>query len=487
MSKPVLTIRADGSSSMGTGHIMRMIAIGHAWQDRGGDVRLIGTVGPLKGRLASEGFTFIEMDTPYPNPTDIETTTSLVAPKDWLVIDGYHFATPYLDTARQAGCRTLVVDDLRDRGRYQADILLNQNDEAPDFRYNINDDALLLEGTRYALLRREFLNAREDKETPQKATGILVTFGGADPVNMTATGIEAIGLLNDPSLHLKVVVGSANPHMEEIKARLDALPCTSELLTNVTNMPELMQWADIALTAGGSTCWELCYFGLPMVTIKIADNQHTVLEKLTQVGAATCLESVSEPKDIAEPLRELISDMQKRTAMSAAGRRLIDGRGALRVVDAMMNRDISLRNATGDDCMYLYDLRNHPIVRQRSFSSNPIDPDGHRKWYASKMKDSNCHIFIAEDGNSDPVGQFRFDIEGDQAYVSISTDPEMTGRGIGTVMTDLACQWLRQEHPGVRAVALVRKDNPGSAAMFRKVGFRPVKTDNTDFHRFELI
>ena len=68
----VLTIRADSSSTMGTGHVMRMIALGQAWQDRGGSVHFIGDVGLLMDRLLHEDFTHTPILFAHPNPEDAQ-------------------------------------------------------------------------------------------------------------------------------------------------------------------------------------------------------------------------------------------------------------------------------------------------------------------------------------------------------------------------------------------------------------------------------
>src|ERR1700719_625946 len=114
-----LFIRADASSSMGTGHLMRCLALGQAWRDGGGKVVFTTacTNPALLHRLGAEGF-------------DLRGPEALGhAPhRDaWLVLDGYHFEGQCQRRSRQKGWRILTIDDMAHLPHYYADALLNQN------------------------------------------------------------------------------------------------------------------------------------------------------------------------------------------------------------------------------------------------------------------------------------------------------------------------------------------------------------------------
>lgn len=331
-----LTIRADADPRMGTGHVMRMLALAQAWAEKSGQAHFVGRIEaePLRARILAEGFGLTELTATHPDPADLAVLLEQGEPGGWVALDGYHFDTQYQRAVRASGRKSLVVDDVNDRGAYEADVLLNQNLGAEAFTYRLNPDCLRLLGPRHALLRREFLAARPaDKPCPERARNILVTFGGADPDNVTGKALAALALLADPQLNVRVVVGAANPHAGSLRALATALTCPCELLQAVTNMPGLMAWADLAVSAAGSTCWELCFFGVPMLLVPIADNQAGIGPALAVAGAAVVARP--EPESLAQNLRSLLGDAQARRAMSAAGHGLVDGQGARRVSAAL--------------------------------------------------------------------------------------------------------------------------------------------------------
>ena len=75
-----LIIRADASAHIGTGHIMRCIALAQAWQDNGGDVTFLSHCEspPIRQRIIDECFDFVPIEKPHPNPSDLKTTLTVL-------------------------------------------------------------------------------------------------------------------------------------------------------------------------------------------------------------------------------------------------------------------------------------------------------------------------------------------------------------------------------------------------------------------------
>lgn len=337
----LLLIRADAGPQIGIGHLMRCLALAQQWLVSGGEaIFLSHCEGPaLRQLIESAGISFLPVAQPYPDTADSQTMLSAlerIAP-DWVVLDGYQFDTAYQRDIRRAGARLLVVDDMAHLPFYYADLLLNQNINADQLTYHIESDATLLAGSRYALLRPEFLAWRNWKrEIPKKACKLLVAMGGSDRDNVTLKVIEALLQLKDPSIAVRIVVGPANPHLQVLRDTIGG-STGLQLLTSVTDMPTLMAWADLAISAGGSTCWELAFMGLPSLVVVLADNQRGIAETLEASGIAANLGEAMplSASEIGHAITGLINSRAKRTEMSELGRQLIDGRGAERAVAAI--------------------------------------------------------------------------------------------------------------------------------------------------------
>ncbi len=347
-----LYIRADADSRMGTGHIMRCIALAQAWQDQGGEVTFISHCDsePLKERIKDEGFTLIPIERISPDPSDLENTLSILktdisGKKKWIVLDGYHFIPAYQKAIRDEGISLTVIDDMNHLDHYHADVLLNQNINAPELTYHCDDDTALLLGTRYALLRREFLQYRDYRHNvPERARNILVTLGGADQDNVTLKVIDALKLFEDLKIQVKIVIGPANPYQEILSQALSSAQFACDLITNPTNIPELMAWANLAISAGGSTCWELIFMGVPSILITIAENQQQVAEHLALMGLASNLGWYNSlaVHQLSCQTQRLVYDFQKRKFMSQLGHSLIDGDGVVRVIDSMRKHCVQI-------------------------------------------------------------------------------------------------------------------------------------------------
>ena len=146
-----------------------------------------------------------------------------------------------------------------------------------------------------------------------------------------------MNLLNKDKLEIIVVIGGSNPHYECLQREAtDASPAIS-LQRNVSNMPELMAWADLAIAAGGSTNWELAFMGLPSLVITIADNQQAIAAALDRQGVIINLgwHQDLNIERLGLSIQDLIGDRLKRETMSKKGRLLVDGNGAKCVVAAM--------------------------------------------------------------------------------------------------------------------------------------------------------
>ena len=340
---PHLAVRADANATMGVGHAMRCLALTQEWRQRGGEVTWVTNADNdgLMRRLDDAQVQVEPLTGCCPDPQDIEATLATLARHSdgWLVLDGYHFDHCYQQQVKEAGHHLLVVDDIVNSGHYYADIVLNQNIDAELLSYHTEPYTQMLLGTRYALLRQEYAPWRDWlREIPEVPRHVLVSLGGGDSANYTLKVMQALQRIDEASLEVVVVVGPANPNLEqlELQARSSTRP-EIRLAQDVTDMPKLMAWADVAVSVGGSTCWELAFMGLPSLTLLTHDNHRVVVPGLARAGAVQNLGWITEitEEELTRRVCMVLEDWGLRCSMSVRGRELVDGLGVERVVGCL--------------------------------------------------------------------------------------------------------------------------------------------------------
>ena len=295
---PPLLVRADADGARGIGHVLRSLVLAHAWHEQGGRVEFL-TAQPtpaLRRRMEIAGATVSEIARPCPADADLDATLATIArlgsdsaALPWVILDGYHFMPTYQNAIRRSGCRLLVIDDTAHLARYDADIVLNHGALAPRLEYQVNADAWLLLGTRYALLRAEFERWRDfQRPIPETARNILLTLGGADAGNLTAKVMDALALLKDRAFDVQVLAGPLNPHIDALRRHAAATP-NMQIHTDVSDPSPLMAWADIAIAAAGTTAWELAFMQTPALLLVAAANQTDVADGIAEFAAGQSL------------------------------------------------------------------------------------------------------------------------------------------------------------------------------------------------------
>jgi len=486
----VLAIRADASPLIGTGHIMRCLALAQAWHDDGGQAVFITAIEAptIEKRLRAEEMSIVHLPS-YPGSQDDARQTvdaAREAGAHWLVVDGYNFDASYQATIKKAGLSLLFIDDNGQCNGYHADVVLNQNVYAKAELYQNSDSGTrLLLGTRYVLLRREFLKYHGwRREYPKVARRLLVTMGGADLGNATAGVIEALPQKSVDGIEAVVVVGGTNPHREQLEAAIRNSKVPIRLVNDVAKMSDLMAWADVAVSAGGSTCWELAFMGLPSIVLVLADNQLAVADHLNSAKISVNMGWLrSLPcTAITQELARLVTNKGLRIEMGVRGRHLVDGEGAARVLNHMKTSSkLRLRRAREDDCRLLWEWASDPHVRAWSFSSASIPWKEHVTWFTQKLRDPNCFIFIAMDDQDRPIGQVRFDMTSDcEAEIGLSIDGSNRGERYGSLLIELSVAEMFRG-AGVKTInAYIRRENQASCkafenARFNRVGLEMVK------------
>lgn len=257
---------------------------------------------------------------------------------DWVIADHYALDAKWHRIVKQYCAKILVIDDLADRP-LDCKILLNQNLSATKIKYqkNITEPCEYLLGPEYALIRKEFPTWRKrslERRIVGKVQSILITMGGIDCKNYTLEVLRKLENGKHSSLcNYIIVVGPSYPHILELTQFIKSSKLQTYILTNISNMAEIMAKSDLCIGAAGSTSWERCCLGLPTITLSVAENQKENLVGLEKKGAA-----------IASSLEKICSDFDKLSnpnnindlaSMSERSAVICDGNGVERVLDVL--------------------------------------------------------------------------------------------------------------------------------------------------------
>ena len=339
-----LLVRADCSERMGTGHVMRCLALAQAWQDEGRRTfyAMASCSASVADRLQAENVAIMRLPCEPGSPQDALATAESAKScgSDWVVLDGYHFDATYHAAIKASGLNLLAMDDFGKLDRYVADIVVNQDPIASEELYRSREaHTRLLLGTEYTFLRREFrCYPRPQFRAPALPRRLLLTFGGSDPGRLTELALAAMDSVNLDGLETIIFVGPGNPHWEQIEAAAQGR-ADIRLLHDPSDIPGWMAGSDLAVIAAGSTLWEVAYCRVPCILVMVDDNQAPAIDRLVQRGACLSLGSGKglAPGQMAEAIAALCGDPNRRTALATNLAEMVDGLGAQRVLAAIQN------------------------------------------------------------------------------------------------------------------------------------------------------
>ncbi|MEM7354451.1 MAG: UDP-2,4-diacetamido-2,4,6-trideoxy-beta-L-altropyranose hydrolase [Acidobacteriota bacterium] len=473
-----LLIRADAGPDIGAGHLMRCLALAQAWRDRGGMVAVRTTTNDafLLARLEEEAIEIHPVTERPGSRKDAEATRELAATigATWLAIDGYRFGATFQDHLVDAEHKVLWIDDHGHAAPYRADVVLNPNLHATTDLYQDREPKTrLLLGSRYLLFRQQFRQWSErPRETPDFASRVLVMAGGVGSHGLGGRILEALHAVDDERIKIHSLASDPDEAISRlVKAdpRIDAQP-------QVTDVPRWMATSHLAISAAGSTAWELAFMGLPALLVSVAENQRPVAAELARRGAALDLgwHEALDHQVLTQQVTELLADRSARKTMVERARALVDGDGVDRVVACLLTEPLWLRPVRRSDRRLLWEWANDAAVRQASLSSEPIPWQDHLGWFERQMSDGAGPFWIAMDQDEKPIGQVRFDIAPPrEAEIHISIANGHRHRGHGPYLLQRAAEHLFGTR-GVRRIhAHIKPDNLASARAFQRAGYQP--------------
>lgn len=492
---PPLIVRVDATTAMGGGHLVRCLALAQAWKDAGGNAAFVGRYeGEFPSLLAAAGMPITHVARPHPDLSDVCLTNDRIgaatgAERPFLVIDGYHFDLGYQRSLRAASHAWILrVDDSEGVPQFEADILLNQNVHAVAIPYDCDPNVVVLAGTRYALLRKEFHAPAPGRVIPPAATRVLAMFGGSDPAGVSAMVLRAFDQLADAGLRLDLVVGPGNLRSDELERLASELGERVRLHCHPQSIAALMRQADLAVAAAGSTVWELAALGVPMLLTATAPNQMPISRELERRGAAVNLGPVQElmTTALAERIREIAANEDQRALLASRARRLVDGCGAERVVTVCrgLSRpgpfEWSIRHVSAEDVLQVWRIANDPTVRANSFNTQPIAVTDHMCWFSCQLVEPGVRWWAADLAGL-VVAHARYTrVAHDWAEVHFSVAAPFRGRGIaGNLLSRTFVQACDQF--GVRLVrGFSLAHNAASARAFEQARYSRVATTKRD-------
>jgi UDP-2,4-diacetamido-2,4,6-trideoxy-beta-L-altropyranose hydrolase len=452
-------LHADASREIGSGHVMRSLALAGALQRRGHEVELHSesTVVGLSEAAHRIGIPVLDRTRTPRKPADI------------VIFDGYHLDRRRRDELAGASALRVVIDDL---GADVADaaFALNQNLHATPAGPTKPGGGELLAGPAYALLRAEFESQVPARPQSEDAERILVTMGGTDPNDATRSVIRALAPMASEA-SIRIAVGAGMRGAVELAGM--AAAAGMHVAAQSTSFVEHLRWAELVVSACGTTVLEAARVGTPLVGIIAAENQVPVAEALQRMGLGMVVGTLPtlDPAALLGTVRELRTDAEWRRAVAAAGPLLVDGRGTERAARAFETGPLALRTATMADADTLLRWRNDAGTLAASFDGEPVPRNRHLAWLAERLaQPATDRVWVATLGG-EAAGVVRFAMAGRIATVSVTVAPEWRSAGVGTRIISSGCARLSAEGLVDKVEAWIRPSNGASIAAFRSSGF----------------
>lgn len=471
--------RADGGNQgIGLGHLMRCIGVAEVLKNRGVELLfVIKDDAVAKQLIQSHGHVVATIPSNATLEEDLTFTRAKSPECDWIIADSYSITTTYLDHLRTANNRVAYFDDFDRPCPVDLLIRLEKNSE----RRHCD----ILAGPAYLPLRSEYAHLPPHliSETIQR---ILIMSGGEDPANAIQKIVSALSHSSKQFI-LDIIIGAAYTRRAEIEDTLSHSPHHCHLHTNLRSVLQLQQQADLAITAGGLTVWELAAVGTPMMVLQTADNQQKQMQYIQKEDLAIFLGTSDDPKALETicGMVEKLEPRELRQRYSIRGQQLVDGKGTQRLADTLIQlrqQRILLKKVDPDpmslDSQRIWQWRNDPVTRQMSRKIEEIPWKAHREWYQQTMQDEK-KIILMGTYLGDPIGMIRFDlVDTEGAEVSINLSPQQRGKGLGSLLLQAACRYAHVEKQLKRLIANIRQENITSQKLFEHAGFMLMEEKN---------
>lgn len=332
-----LLIRADANNVIASGHIMRCMSIAQEAISQGHEIKFVVADHSSEGLLKKYDMPFICMNTEWNNmENEISVISEIVLNEqaDCVLVDSYYVTERYLLVLKNL-CKVAYIDDMN-KFVYPCDILICYANYYKKFQYEeiYDKNVRLLLGPMYAPLRKVFLDSKKI-DNGKQVKSILLMSGGADEYHIIQRVLEELDKATfDDEYIIYAICGLYNADYDKLKEEYNNRK-NIILLRNIDNIQEYMKKVDIAISAGGSTLYELCACGTPTICYSFVDNQIDNVESFSEDEIMIYVGDAREDRaivNIVKEIEKLLVDDRKRKNLSRKMRSLVDGKGTERIV-----------------------------------------------------------------------------------------------------------------------------------------------------------
>ncbi len=341
-----VVFRTDAGTGVGHGHLMRSAALASALQRNGADVELLLDADAWSTRLLSElrlSSARIASDVDCARLS--RWAARHAASRRVLIVDRPMLAPSYVRSRRTAA-RADVVACFVDVAGAPGPVDVAMTGSAFWRRRDwplLPSTALRCAGPDFLCIRPQLKKLRRRTAIAPAARRIVVTLGGGDPLRLTLPVVSALArsLAREEirSYAIDVIVGPAFADRRALIAAVEASSTTTVRFVPAdapSDPSRLLARADLAIAAGGSTLYELAYLGVPTVSIPQTRAEAWNARAMATAGPCVRIEpTLRWEHRFARAFADVLHDQRRRRAMRAAGRTLIDGRGAERLARAI--------------------------------------------------------------------------------------------------------------------------------------------------------
>lgn len=322
-------ILTEGGRDIGFGHITRCTSLYQSFEERGISSKFIvngeNTINGILEGKKYQLFNWLKDENRFFNTVKEDSV---------VIIDSYLTDYEFYKKVSEIVETPVYIDDNK-RLDYPRGFVVNGMAYAGKLDYPKKEDITYLLGSQYAILRKEFWEV-PPKNINDNVTAIMITFGGDDKQNITP---KVLKLLDEKyARYEKNIIIGRGFRNKVISEKSNSKKTNFFQNPTAEEIRNIMLRSDIAISAGGQTLHELARMGVPTIGICVAENQRANLESWQE---KEFIEYVGWHDDdfLIDKIEKAIDGLmlsEIRAKRSEIGKNQIDGKGALRIADRVL-------------------------------------------------------------------------------------------------------------------------------------------------------